>query len=91
MSALPFVWHPPTAAQKKADFGDEPDLALLAYKTRQADSEFISALGRATLRNASRYLGIEPGSLPATATATRAWLRARFWKNGRFDPPGRPN
>jgi phospholipase C len=90
VKALPFTWHPPTAAQKKAEFGDEPSPALLAYKIRQTDSQYISALGQATLRNVARFFGMDPSRLPANASAAQAWLEALLWKNGRFDPPSRP-
>jgi phospholipase C len=83
ISPLPFTYHLPTAAEKKAAFGDAPDAGLLLAKRREEAREYVSQLGEATLRNAARLVDHDPDDLPVTASGARAWLRERFRRDGR--------
>jgi phospholipase C len=77
IAALPYTPVEPTEAEKKAAFGDAPDLGLLIAK----DKEHISQIGAATLRNAARRFEADLDSLPQTASDARRWLAARVKKD----------
>ena len=83
ISPLPFTYHLPTEADKKAAFGDVPDAGLLLAKRREEAREYVSQLGEATLRNAARLIDHDPDDLPVTASGARTWLRERFRRDGR--------
>jgi phospholipase C len=83
VSPLPFTYHLPTPAEKKAAFGDTPDAGLLLAKRREEAREYVSQLGEATLRNAARLVDHDPDDLPVTASGARDWLRERFRREGR--------
>lgn len=69
--------------------GDLPDAKLLADKHKQKFNERVSELGEVSLRNAARFLNLDPDDVPTKASSARDWLGQRFVKEGRFYLPRR--
>jgi phospholipase C len=80
IAASPYTPVEPTEAEKKAAFGDAPDLGLLIAK----DKEHVSQIGAATLRNAARRFEADLEDLPVTASDARRWLSAHVEKDPRL-------
>ena len=62
--------------------GDLPDAKLLVDKHKQKFNERVSELGEVSLRNAARYLDVDPQEIPDKASSARKWLGDRFVKEG---------
>ena len=69
--------------------GDLPDAKLLVDKHKQKFNERVSELGEVSLRNAARYLDVDPQEIPDKASSARKWLGDRFIKEGKFYLPRR--
>jgi hypothetical protein len=69
--------------------GDSPDAKLLVDKHKQKFNERVSELGEVSLRNAARFLNLDPDDVPTKASSARDWLGQRFVKEGRFYLPRR--
>lgn len=83
IEALPFSPQVLSAEEKKAAFGDAPDLGLLLEKRR----EHVSQIGAATLRNAARRFEHDPDEVPTTASAAREWLARHLPRDSRLPRP----
>ncbi len=82
ISALPYTAHVETKEEKKAAFGDVPDVGLLIEKRKEIGKEYISQIGEATLRNAARIIGHDPDKVPDSAGKAREWLDRHFKHGG---------
>jgi phospholipase C len=69
--------------------GDLPDAKLLVDKHKQKINERVSELGEISLRNAARFLNVDPEDVPDKASSARKWLGDRFVKEGKFYLPRR--
>jgi phospholipase C len=82
---LPYAPREPTVAEKKAAFGDAPDLAVLLEKKK----EHVSQIGEATLRNAARLVEHDLDGLPGTASAAIEWMSTHLGAHPKFSRAGR--